>query len=360
VEHQQTFRAAVDLVVVDVVVLDRSGRPVPGLTAADFVLTAGGRRRKIVTADYIQSGGGSLAGAPAAPEGDGRGPTESRSIAALVDIGSIRSSEGHSTLAFIGEFLVALPSSDLIALAVLPPDGGRVETTTSREAIRASMARMAGFGSGGRSCEATTGEASAESAGDGRGFAAFLERARALNCPTPDRRQLQFAVTVHRRHSERVLGAIEVLAESLAPLTGRKIIVFIGEVLFGDRETQQSLGRFRIRLERAGVVLYALHLDFPLTEASSNGRAATRLLDDHYGLDAMANASTVTGGAAFRVISGPRASLNRLDAELSGRYMLAFEREATDRSGSRLGLRVEVPGRRLDVRARSEVVIRDR
>src|SRR3954469_3645068 len=45
---QATFRAAVDLVQIDVAVLDGKRRPVRGLTAADFTLFEDGRPQPIV------------------------------------------------------------------------------------------------------------------------------------------------------------------------------------------------------------------------------------------------------------------------------------------------------------------------
>lgn len=44
-----TFASAVDLITVDAVVLDEQGRPVPGLTQADFVVTEDGRPREIAS-----------------------------------------------------------------------------------------------------------------------------------------------------------------------------------------------------------------------------------------------------------------------------------------------------------------------
>ena len=41
------FRAGVDLVTVDAIVVDGDGRPVTGLTADDFVLTVDGKPRAI-------------------------------------------------------------------------------------------------------------------------------------------------------------------------------------------------------------------------------------------------------------------------------------------------------------------------
>ena len=47
------FRTRVDAVSVDVGVVDRQGRPIPGLAATDFTVTVNGRPRRIVTAEFV-------------------------------------------------------------------------------------------------------------------------------------------------------------------------------------------------------------------------------------------------------------------------------------------------------------------
>src|SRR5215471_20426359 len=51
--NQPTFRARADLVEVDVVVVDNTGAPVRGLTAADFVLRDRGTPQTIATFDEM-------------------------------------------------------------------------------------------------------------------------------------------------------------------------------------------------------------------------------------------------------------------------------------------------------------------
>jgi len=50
-----TFKTGVDLVPVDVSVVDRNGRPVNDLTAADFTLTVDGKPRAVASASYIST-----------------------------------------------------------------------------------------------------------------------------------------------------------------------------------------------------------------------------------------------------------------------------------------------------------------
>jgi hypothetical protein len=107
--------------------------------------------------------------------------------------------------------------------------------------------------------------------------------------------------------------------------------------------------------ERTRVALYALHLDAPLMEAGTRGNTtAGRVLDDHQRFDGMADLARAARGTAFRVVSTPAATLQRIDNELSGYYLLAFERGPDDRDGRhvRIDVRVNRPG--LDVRARRD------
>ena len=51
--QEPVFRAGVDLVTVDAIVVDKDGRPVTGLTADDFILTVDGKPRPIDTFELV-------------------------------------------------------------------------------------------------------------------------------------------------------------------------------------------------------------------------------------------------------------------------------------------------------------------
>ena len=54
----QTFRAAVDVIRLDVTVLDKDRKPVPGLTARDFVIKENGRAQRIVAVTEVDAAAG--------------------------------------------------------------------------------------------------------------------------------------------------------------------------------------------------------------------------------------------------------------------------------------------------------------
>src|SRR4051794_30307114 len=52
--QQPVFRSSVDLVAVEVQVLDRSGEPLPSLGPEKFEVTIEGKRRRVVSADFVR------------------------------------------------------------------------------------------------------------------------------------------------------------------------------------------------------------------------------------------------------------------------------------------------------------------
>src|SRR6188474_265272 len=86
-----TFRAAVDLVTVDVRVLDKAGRPVPGLTADDFIVTLDGKPSPVRVIDYLSFPTRNVVNMPAPPTPTtGTAVRAGRSIIFGIDDRSIR------------------------------------------------------------------------------------------------------------------------------------------------------------------------------------------------------------------------------------------------------------------------------
>ncbi|HEY2944574.1 MAG TPA: VWA domain-containing protein [Vicinamibacteria bacterium] len=82
-----TFPAAVELVTVDAVVLDREGRPVPGLARDDFVVTEDGKPLEIVSFEaFVAEPGRAAPAAPSAPSSNEPGAQHNgRAFAIILD-----------------------------------------------------------------------------------------------------------------------------------------------------------------------------------------------------------------------------------------------------------------------------------
>ena len=368
----QTFRSGVDLILLEATVLDKDGKPIADLQAKDFSIKLAGKTRTVAAAEYVRAGLASVAAseqrvaatAPPPAPGESLGivraqlGSSDRTIILAVDVNNIRSGAGRNALVDVADYVAKLPPTDRIGIMTLPGGGTTLEPTTDRAVVRGALSRMAGTDHRLPSCDATIGEAAAEAVNDDRGLAAFAVRAPSPRCPTPSRARLQQFVRAYRAEAQQTLRSLTSLANNLGAVPGRRIIVLVSEGLYMDTDILLEMPPFGTALERSRVILYAIHLDFPVLEAGAQyARSDTRLLDDRYGFDGMANAAVFGGGAAIRAVSRATAAITRIDSELSGTYLLGIERVPADVAGKSLEVKLEVSRRGADVRSRRNVTI---
>lgn len=387
-----TFRAGVDLVVVDVVVVDKDGLPVTDLSATDFSVTAGKRPRRIVSSEFVAAKRISTdvvaypPGLPAPTNNRRTTAATGRSILFVVDVDEIRAGEGRSALRAITEYVDGLDAIDRVGLVSLPYGSPRVDLTTNRELVREAAGLIVGTSRRMNEAEMTPGEAAAIALGDTGALVAWMDRIRGMNnlsttagitgrcelvdptsppnrpiqepsvAPPGCKEKAQRTLDVYRRHSSNMLDSMRALATAMAPLDGQKAIILVSEGIYNDLELRDDLRRFASAAEKARVALYAMHLDAPLMEAATSGgpTMASRILDDRLGMDGMAELATAARGTAQRVIASAAGVLKRIDTELSGYYLIAFERSEDDRDGQHVRIDVKVNRPGADVRARSE------
>ena len=365
-QPQARFRGGIDLVVVDVTVLDKTGAPIPDLRLQEFQLEVDGRKREVVAAEFVSSQRSRLAaGARPTPESQALDAsiqplaTAERSIVVAVDVENIRSGEGRIGMEGLADYIDTLPSTDRIGVAILPFTRIDIVMSSDRTPVRNTLTRTFGRSQQSRSCEPTVGEAAAWAASDDRGLDAYLERAGGLGCRGIGPRNFSAVAPRYRAEARKVLENLAALATSMAEQPGRRAVFLVSEGLYSDEETRRDVADCAAAFERARVVLYAIHLDVPYTEAVGRSNMMTsRRVDDQYGLDAMSDAASATGGTALRAISRVTPAMRRIDTELSGSYVLAFERNSGDRAGKPLSLRVKVTRKDAEVRARSHVTIK--
>lgn len=366
------FRAGVDLVTVDVVVLNKQGQLVTDLKPDDFTVTAGKRPRRIVSAEYIPikverpaSEGSVVVDLPPAATTNVKPPT-GRTFVFVIDAEEIRAGEGRGAINGVGDYLKKLDSNDRVGLVVLPSGTPRVDVTVSRKPIREALRNVAGLSDRYRSCDMTPGEASNIARGDPDASAAYSQRVAAMSCPpsmlqtagATDIRQIaERTLDLYRRQAASLFDSLRALAAAMGKIDGPKAIVLVAENVYTDRQTSDALARFADAAERARVALYALHLDMPFAEASTTGGSTilTRKLDDEIGFDSMGELAVAARGTALRSVGGNVTKvLEQIDNELSGYYLLSFERSADDRDGQRVGIDVKTTRPGLDVRSRRE------
>jgi VWFA-related protein len=160
-----TFRSGVSLVTVDVSVLDKDGKPVPGLQFGDFEIKLNGKVRPVKVATFIEAaaelGPAAAAIVPKAPEpaaGAREGTQvssnegviaaqkqrgEDRVFVLLIDDLSFAPMRGRSLFQAARTFINNLPASDVVGLA-MTSGAAAINPTTDRTKVRSALDRAAG------------------------------------------------------------------------------------------------------------------------------------------------------------------------------------------------------------------------
>ena len=119
--QQATFRTSVDLVAVDVQVVDRDGIPVSTLGRGDFEVTIDGRKRRIVSATFLDSLVTNGVAPPVAGTSSDIVDTGAagRTVILAIDAGSFDDAESVRVMQAARMFVAALPASDEVGVFTL-------------------------------------------------------------------------------------------------------------------------------------------------------------------------------------------------------------------------------------------------
>ena len=158
--QQPVFRSGVDLVTVDVLVLDKAGRPIPELTAEDFSVTVDGKPRRIASVEYM-SHFDRFATAPdrtqipnlrqddrvmmRAEYSSNTKSAPGRLFVLVIDSGNMTRGGGRGAMEAAGQFVQKLAPNDLVAVVSLPA-GVTVDFTADRLAIKNALIKIVGGG----------------------------------------------------------------------------------------------------------------------------------------------------------------------------------------------------------------------
>ena len=361
---QPTFRSSVDLVPVDVNVIDRTGRPVTGLEAGDFALTIDGKARRIASAQYVTPAEPS---APPAPTyySSNLAAAGGRLIMLVVDQGSIGAGRGKLALDAASRFVSRLGPADRIGLVTIPASGPQVDFTTNHGVVQALLPKLIGQATSPGLLHVGISEAADAQRGDASALRQIFDReCSGLRDPTETQECTQRltveANLVYQTARERTrtsVLALKGLIERLATTTSPKTIIFLSEGIVLDTDSAE-LSWLGPAASRGQVVLYALHLDAPSSDAEQSRVSSTRGQDAAFAEQGLAMMAGLARGSVFRVTSTADAAFSRLALELSGYYLLTFEPEAEDRDGKAHKIKIGVPGRNgIEIRSRAQFAV---
>jgi VWFA-related protein len=367
------FKSSLDLVRVDVNVIDGQGQPIRDLRAEEFELRVDGRRRQIVTAQFVPVGGG-VDRLPVVASTDYSSNVESvggRLIMLVVDRSSIGPGRGKAAFEAASRFVGGLNRADRIALASIP-EGPQIDFTADHSLVQTRLHEIDGTAlpnQGPRSIgisDALAFERDDQFAMDRvierecgalptelRGFAGGGELKICMDQVHSEAKLV--ASDARNRAQESIIG-LEALIKRLPPSSTPKVLVYISEGMVLDRERAQ-LAWLGPRAAASHVTVYALHLMQSENDASRARPAATYTADRIKEEDGLALMTGVTRGDVFRVMGNSDFAFRRLSLELSGYYLLGFEAEPGDRNGRPHAIKVDVRRRGVTVRSRREFTI---
>jgi VWFA-related protein len=399
--QERSFRTSVDLVGVDVQVIDARGEPITALSRDMFEVAIDGRRRPVVSADFVhvsQSPALDLRNVPSEAVGFNEATADGtpvRTFILVIDVGSFIGGEASPVVDVARSFVNGLPPGDRIGIITLPTLTAPVDPTTDRAAVRRALAATAGVGQqlGGEfhlseseivdiTAEALSILASGNRFGTARGAQSpfgsdALQRVQARECRVPaDARCLEAivgeATALFQYFEQRATATIAGIRLTLARLgthAGRKTVIVLSA---GLAVSDRSGGRVDVAEEarniatdaaRAEATIYALQFDLSgfrsystasrrIRDASSGSRdqrIASRLLDQ---------IAESAGGAHLSAQNDSGlAALGRVLRETAAYYVLAVEPQEMPRDDRSHRLSVKVNVRGATVRSRQWLVL---
>jgi VWFA-related protein len=361
-----TFRSSVDLVTVNIVVRDRNGNVVRGLTRDDFTVTEDGRPQTISTFDFEEIATAPLETLPveiptilgsvgraavvpasvpeAAPTIDMRGR---RVIAMFFDLSSMQPEDVTRSAASAREYVdKRLTASDMIAIVTLSTTLQVVQDFTGdRDLLLQTIDRLSGVEGMGFEELATdvTDETSTAFTADDAEFALF--------------------------NTDRRLQAIQALVEAMAPIEQKKSLVyFSGGMTQSGMDNRVAIRTVTDRAVRSNVSIYtadsrglqALGPAGDATQASTRGQAAfsgravsARFDSMAASQDALTALAEDTGGRAFFDQNDFKAVFDRVVADTSAYYLMGFSstNPAKDGRFRRIRVALKRPDLKLEYRA---------
>lgn len=400
--QKPVFKADVELVAVDVVAVDRSGKPVLGLGPGEFQVTIDGKTRRVVSAQYVEQrqaasaavhvsrleGEEAVEAAYASNEGSGASGGAAalqpapRSIIIAIDQSTFPSMATPGLISAATGLLGALNPLDRVGLMTFPAPGSLLAPSVNHARVREGLSRVRGAAEPAPRIATgiTMAEALAVSRGDSMELSRILERVCGnTSSVSPGdgrqsqsqacRQQLEMDVPQYvdyaRRASMVSLQELTNVMRLLSVVPGPKTIVLISAGLIAGEHGSAlgTLDETKAIAEMAAVAqasLYVIYADSSFFDANAMERQRVTgfaLGERELRAAGLQHIATMAGGPVFRLAANSSTAFAQVAQELAGYYLLGVESAPVDRDGRAHPIKVKVSRSDVSIRAREQVLV---
>ena len=369
--QKPTFKSGIELVVVDAQVVDKKkGDPIPGLKAEQFEVSIDGKKRKVVSAQFIDSATGQAKDADAsAPASAGSRPGNMYILA--VDQGSFRAVNAPAAMHAARELVKRLHPNDYLGIISFPAPGVRIDPTRDRKVLEEAIPRLVGFSQvkGSRRYNYSLSDAIDVAAKDRDAFDRVTQRncpAGDLTCPRALEDEMMELISMLELQAARSFHGLREVASLIRPLEGRKtLIVMSAGIPTGDR----TGGRLYMRndaqqlakdTQNASVLLYTLHLNTAFLDSFSPDAPSaqqTVMREASVYAKGLDMVNGYASGTFMEVNTSANSAIDRMIREMSAHYLLGVEVDDADRDGRPHLIQVKANAKDSAIRNRASVVI---
>ncbi len=366
---QPVFRSSVELTSIDLSVLDAKGRPIRDLKPEEFSIRVDGSQRRVMTAEWVGLETKESAPPPPAPSGYSwnENATGGRLILLVVDQPNIRFGGTLGIRGAVNAFIDHLQPTDRAAVIGLGQGAPSTPFTADRSRLKRAVERLVGQHQSSLLSQFTI--STFEALQISRGIPGVLEEVIVRECsgmagPGFEACALEVQSEVQEKAmtgaaaGESTIRVLRSLLNALKTIDGPKTMIFVSEgfVIDDQRSAVIELGAIAAASRTS---IYTLKLDDQLFQSMASQQRSSPMatMDDRYvraeGLELLSSASR---GAMFNIVGTGATVFDRIEAELSGYYLLGVESSPADRDGKTHSVRVDVARKGLTVRSRRALV----
>src|SRR5688572_20236913 len=363
-----TFKTGIDVIAVDVAVVDRQGKPVEDLLAAEFAVKVDGEVRRVASAELVkvdvEAAKKQVADKTETFYTSNLTPPNGRQIIIAVDQMNIRPGSLRPIMAAAQRFLDRLSPLDQVAFIIYTEPGPRVSFTTDKLKLRLAMQGLIGNQPRTTAGQYNIGVSEAiaiEEKRDQLTLVAVMNR----ECRSSDPMQRaqcerdiisessQIARNVREDADQSMLGLRQIL-ERLSYIDGPKSLILISEGL-----AIEDTSELRSIVQLAGMARTAINvmlIDLQRGDVTISEQPPTELQDRRIQVTGLEALATMSRGSLFHIAGTGEPIFERLASEISAMYILGVEQRPSDSKGDRHRIDVEVRRQNVTIRSRQAFV----